>query len=404
VILDTPAARVFTRIKIMGAFFTNLHVRDASINAICATLPRLTDARAYVSPALNSWVTVYTEATEDQDDEKLRSIASGLSRTLKTDVLAFLVHDSDIAAYWLFHCGSLSDEFNSAPDYFEDHIDSAERDRVSGNIKALLPLCVTGTTDEQLDAVLHPPEGPPTFAEEIVTDLAKLLGIDDARASLGFNYFNDEGEQLLPDAGDFEPVGSGAERKESRGPSTETLADILPANVIPLPPDPTENRGAPDVKPPAFTLPDTYPLAIGMMTQFWGAKHRETIQAYSNMFGQSIDAVLEKMNNGFDNAARGLLKKSRLPGLPTIEELKSARDQGPETLAALIAKKTPGQLTEIGVVAATHGLDAFLAALLKQGLDPNAVNGQGRTTLAAAEQHGKNSAIYRLVEAAAKRK
>jgi len=35
----------------MGAFFTNLQVRDASSQAICAALSRLADGRAYVSPA-----------------------------------------------------------------------------------------------------------------------------------------------------------------------------------------------------------------------------------------------------------------------------------------------------------------------------------------------------------------
>ena len=76
-----------------------------------------------------------------------------------------------------------------------------------------------------------------------VTELAKLLGIDDARASLGFNYFNEEGEQLLPDAGDFEPVGNGTERKVSQESGPTDLDDILPANPIPLPLD---TAGTPD--------------------------------------------------------------------------------------------------------------------------------------------------------------
>ena len=292
----------------------------------------------------------------------------------------------------------------SAPEVKLASFHAAGRDRVGErHQQRALVLAVAGAR-AQLDAVLHPPDGPPTFAEEIVTDLAILLGIDDARASLGFNYFDDEGEQALPDAGDFEPVGNGAERKVSRGPSTETLADILPANPIPLPVDPTEPLETADPVPPAFTLPDTYPLAIIMMTQFWGDEHRETVQAYSNLFGQSTDVVQKKMNDGFDNAARGLLKKSRLPGRPTIEELKVARDRGPESLAALISERTPDQLAEIGVVVALQGLAAFLAALLKQGLDPKAVDGQGRTTLAAAEQRGTDSAIYRLVKAAAEGK
>jgi len=73
-------------------------------------------------------------------------------------------------------------------------------------------------------------------------------------------------------------------------------------------------------------------------------------------------------------------------------------------LASLVAEKTPGQLTEIGIGAAVYGLETFLAALLKRGLDPNATNAAGRTTLNAAEQHGAGSTIYRLAKAAAERK
>jgi hypothetical protein len=107
------------------------------------------------------------------------------------------------------------------------------------------------------------------------------------------------------------------------------------------------------------------------------------------------------MIQGSDLAARGLLKKSNLPGLPTIEELIAARNDGPEALAELLAKRTPGKLADIGVIAATHGAADLLAALLKWGLDANAPNEQGATTLSAAEEHGRDSAVYRVVKAAA---
>jgi hypothetical protein len=387
----------------MGASFTNLHIRNAATQAICATLPKLTPSRAYVSPPSNGWVTVYLEVTEDQNEKTLCAFASGLSRTLKTDVLGFLVHHSDIAAYWLYRNGVLTDEFNSAPDYFGGSIDDATRVRVRGDTDVLLPLCVDGTTRAQLDEVLHPADGPPTFAEEIVTDLTKLLGIDDARASLGFNYFNEEGEQLLPDAGDFEPVGNGTERKVSQE-SVPTLDDILPANPIPLPVDTAEPPDENESLTTASPLPDMYPLAIAMLTQTWSDQHKETVQVYSDMFKQNTDVVFKKMLDGFDTSVRELLRKSAVSNRPTFEELKTARDQGPEALAELIAEKTPDQLTEIGVGAADCGLEAFLAALFKRGLDPNASNAQGRTTLSAAEQHGKDSAVYRLAKATAEGK
>jgi hypothetical protein len=384
----------------MGAFFTNLHVRGASTQTVCGALPKFTPSRGYVSPSTNGWVTVYTEATEDQDQAKLCALAAGLSKWLAADVLAFLVHDSSVALYWLYHGGELADQFNSRPDYFGETVDAETRERVRGRTDVLLPLCVSGTTPNELDEVLHPPGGPPTFAEEIVYDLARLLGIDDARASLGFEYFTCEGEQLLPDAGAFEPVGKGAERLKSQEPEPEDLAEVLGENLIPLPADAAKAPEADEPFAPPPPVPDMYPVAISMLTQLWGRKHEEAVDVYCQMSGLDREAVSKKMVQGSDLAVRELLKKSTVPDLPGIEELIAARNKGPEPLAELIAKKTPGQLVDIGVVAAGHGLAEFVAALLKLGLDPNAPNAEGFTTLNAAEQHGPGSAICRVVKAA----
>ena len=135
-------SRLRSNTEHMGAFFTNLHLRDISSEAVCSALPALAIGRAYVSPQTNRWVTVYLECTEDQNDKTLRSIATALSRQLKTDAIAFLVHDSDIAAYWLFQNGGEIDEFNSAPDYFGNRVSDEERRRVRGSSDLLLPLCM----------------------------------------------------------------------------------------------------------------------------------------------------------------------------------------------------------------------------------------------------------------------
>jgi hypothetical protein len=81
---------------------------------------------------------------------------------------------------------------------------------VRGNSNILIPLCVPGTTREQIDAVIHPQDGFPAFAEEILIALAQLLGVDEGRISLGFEYFEQDGESILDDASEFERVGQGA--------------------------------------------------------------------------------------------------------------------------------------------------------------------------------------------------
>ena len=187
----------------------------------------------------------------------------------------------------------------------------------------------------------------------------------------------------------------------SQEPQLTDLAEVLGENLIPLPLDTTEAARADEPSATVLPLPDMYPVAISMLTQLWSNKHEEAVDVYSQMSGLDAETVSKKMIQGSDVAARGLLKKSSLPGLPSIEELIAARNDGPESLAELLTKRTPAQMADIGVVAATHGAADFVAALLKRGLNANAPNEQGMTTLRAAEQHGWDSAVYRVVKAAA---
>jgi hypothetical protein len=359
----------------MGAFFTNCQVRRTSPSAVANALAKLIRSRAYISPEKNGWVTVYAEATEEQDQAVLCRIAAGLSKVLKTDVFGFLVHDSDIAAYWLYRCGALADEFNSAPDYFGETVDDATRARVRGSPDALLPLCVAGTTRAQIEAVIHPSDGFQLMAEQILADLAELLGIDESRIALGFNYFAEEGEEMLPDADQFEPVGRGAERKESVSPDAD---------------DPSEESAV-----------EIFPMAVSMLAQCWSRQNRKQMQVSMGFSGAQVEDMLKQLAARFDHSARDMLKHSRLPDRPTFEELKAARDRGPDALAELIAKRTPAMLTDIGVGAAVAEAPEFLAALLNRGLDPSATGCHGMTTLAAASKHGQTSAVYQLAKSAA---
>jgi hypothetical protein len=170
----------------MGAFYTNYQVRSDSTADVVKALGPLVRSRAYVSPTKNGWVTVYDEASDDQSDVILREIAMGLSETLNTAVFAFVVHDSDVFLYWLFQSGRLIDELDSDPEYFGNKVNEATRARLRGNTAALLPLCRPGTTAAEIDAVLHDPDAPSGIADELLADLAELLGMDDTRTALGF--------------------------------------------------------------------------------------------------------------------------------------------------------------------------------------------------------------------------
>ena len=366
----------------MGAFFTNYQIR-ATASKVKKALEKVVDARAYISPEKNGWVTVYDESSDEQNEAIITRVAAALSKSLKTDVLAFLVHDSDVAMYWLYQAGAIKDEFNSAPDYFDEDIDDETRARFRGNPEALLPLCIPGTTREDIEAVIHPADGLPLMAEGVFSDLAKLLGMDDARVALGFKYFDEEGDDLLPDAADFEPVGQQTKQKKVR------------------PPKPIE--------PAAVAIPDMFPVAIGMLTQCWSGKHEKYLQAVGPMLaatGQKVESekMLKQLRDGFDRGARDFLKHSTSPDRPSLEELKTARDQGPEALAKLLATRTPKMFADIAANAIHEGLEQFIAALLAEGLDPNSKDHHGNTVLSHAEKLGPDSPIYRLLKSAAEKK
>ncbi len=360
----------------MGAFFTNFQVHGATASATKKALSTLTQSRAYVSPEKNSWVTVYEESSEDQNEDTICRIAAGLSKKLGTAVFACMVHDSDIAAYWLYQNGALADEFNSAPDYFDDNIDDKTRARLRGKPDVLLPFCAAGTTCADVAAVLHPADGFPTMAEGVFADLANLLGIDEARVGLGFTYFESEGEDILPDASEFEPIGKGATRKKTKAP---------------IPPSP---RTA-----PAF---DMFTVAVGMLTKCWDGEQEQTAQAFSQILaatGQKSDGLLKQINVQMDRGAKDMLKQSKLADRPTFEELKSARDSGPDALAELLVKRTPTQLGSIADGAIQSKLAKFIAALLAHGMDPNTINQHGQSLLSVAERRG-TPAICQMLKSA----
>src|ERR1041385_4018426 len=147
----------------MGSFLTTLQVRSESTASVREALLPLVKGRAYISPPKNGWVTVYDEASDSQHDALLSRIAAVLSRSLHTAVFAFLVHDSDVAMYWLYQNGKLADKFHSAPEYFGDKVTDTARVRMRGNPDALLPHCVPGTRRAEVDAVLHPPDEAPVM-------------------------------------------------------------------------------------------------------------------------------------------------------------------------------------------------------------------------------------------------
>jgi hypothetical protein len=182
----------------MGAFVANFHVRNGLINAVRDTLTQIGAKRVRLAGAHNGWVTVYEEQASNQDDAWIEKLAKELSARLDTACVAFMVHDSDIALYWLCENGQLLDQYNSAPDYFEP-VSRAEKRRVSGRSDIFLRFCRPDVTLDQVEAVLR---AQVTFAEDTVAQLADFLGIDPEHALA--DYRDEDNPDGGPDGdGDF---------------------------------------------------------------------------------------------------------------------------------------------------------------------------------------------------------
>ena len=165
----------------MGLFCVNFHFRTTDDKALSEALNRRGITRYRVVPAKSGWTSLYEEQASGQDDIRIRDLGSGLSEDLHVAGIAFLVHDSDIACYWLFDKGQLLDEYNSDPDYFGDS--DGPPSPSGGRPDVLLRYCRPGVRQDELAEILaEETVQATTFAEHLIEQLAKALGIDRNRA------------------------------------------------------------------------------------------------------------------------------------------------------------------------------------------------------------------------------
>lgn len=183
----------------MGTFCVNFHFKTVDQAALSAALKRRRIRNHRIIPVKNGWTSLLEEEASNQDDQRIRDLAGDLSKDLKSPVIAFLVHDSDVACYWLYEQGRLLDEFNSCPDYFENGATGGGGPS-GGDPAVLIRYCRPGVREEQLAAILAQET---LFAEGVVEQLADALGIDADRALADYRHDDDF------DGGDDDVEGGG---------------------------------------------------------------------------------------------------------------------------------------------------------------------------------------------------
>lgn len=162
----------------MGLFCVNMHFRSTDDKTLTAAVGKRGVSRFRVLPAKGGWTSLYEEEASHQDDGRIRELMDGLSQDLKAAGIAFMVHDSDVACYWLYENGELLDEYNSCPAYFDDDA-TGEEPPSGGRPNVLVRFCRAGVTEEQIATALG---GESVFAEGVIEELATALGIDAERA------------------------------------------------------------------------------------------------------------------------------------------------------------------------------------------------------------------------------
>lgn len=349
----------------MGAFLVNFHVKTAVVEPIRDVFKKLKIASYRITTPHKGWITVYEEQASTQDDRRINNLASKLSSSLKTCCMAFMVHDSDIACYWLYDQGKLLDEYNSAPDYF-DAVSKADKKRLQGQPVVLHRFCKPGVTLDEVTKVLG---SEPTFADDIVMQLADLLGIQPERALA--DYRDDEDESF-------------------EGDDTDD--------------DDSEEEDVDKPRTLRFPQPDTSALTERMKKQFdalMGSAGNIATQPQSDALAQAaaegdLAQVNELLKSGVDVNAPGKLSMQKLSSvgqpLPpnplwslAISPLFAASSRGQaQTVTRLVEKGA--RLDEIHPalgsalhVAAQAGSPETVTVLLKAGVPADLRNAQGQT-------------------------
>lgn len=181
----------------MGAFFTSVQVRAADTGVLMEALraeavaagmvesaaDERSDREIVIAPPADGWVTIYDQATEQQDLHKLAALAALAARTARSHAVAILLHDSDVLELHLFDPdGAQVDRMNSAPGYF-GRASAADRANAAGHAERWQPVLAEGCAARDLEKAWRGKR-----AEQILHDTARVVGLPHGRAETSQRY------------------------------------------------------------------------------------------------------------------------------------------------------------------------------------------------------------------------
>ncbi|MFL5921020.1 MAG: GNAT family N-acetyltransferase [Gaiellaceae bacterium] len=179
--LTAPLDRL-ERVDAGGESYASLHVqtdnRDAVEAAVAKYLPRLGSSGGRIEGPRNGWVAVYAELV-DRDRRARERLASELSNATAAVVCAIGVEDGAVVRYVLFERGSVVDEYQSVPDYFEP---LPPGDVVALGANPTVVSRLTGAEPGRVRAAVRTASSPDQLppASELLAEIAEVMGLEGA--------------------------------------------------------------------------------------------------------------------------------------------------------------------------------------------------------------------------------
>jgi hypothetical protein len=161
----------------MGSMFTNVHVSGGEdpeatrAKVLAAVRRRGGDRCTLVGPA-GPWIVVYDSVIDTQDVRALENLGAALSKAAGTHAVTILMHDSSHLLVGLFRAGKVTARYNA-----EHPVDAPD-------LAPWRPVLARGAEGAFADLLASDELDADATFDRVV----ELLGLDPARAYLGFRY------------------------------------------------------------------------------------------------------------------------------------------------------------------------------------------------------------------------
>jgi ribosomal protein S18 acetylase RimI-like enzyme len=165
-----------------GESYASLHIqtdnREAVEAAVAKYLPRLGGSGGRVEGPKNGWLAVYAELI-DRDRRARERLAAELSNATAAVVCAIGVEEGAVVRYALFERGSIVDEYQSVPDYFEP---LPPGDIVALGANPTVVSRLTGAEPSRVRAAARTSSSPDDLPppDELLQQIASAMGLEGA--------------------------------------------------------------------------------------------------------------------------------------------------------------------------------------------------------------------------------